>query len=110
MSLLEDHTVLDHLGITLDSIKMEVRLSEDKAKEVQELLGEWSGQQSCRKRELLSLIGKLAHVCKVVRVDRLFLCRMIVLSTRAKQLDYWIYAGGWCPAQLEQEMHDASGA
>ena len=104
MSLLEDHSLRSFdnhpLGITLDSIKMEVRLPEDKAKEVQELLGEWSGQQSCRKRELLSLIGKLAHVCKVVRVDRLFLRRVIVLSVNKGQttglldLCWWLVS---CP-------------
>ena len=59
-------------------------------------------------RELLSLIGKLAHACKVVRVGRIFLRRMIDQSMRAKRLDHWIYLSselstdvGWWQAFLQ---------
>jgi len=45
---------------------MEIRLPEDKAQELTAALEQWVGRQKCRKRELLSLIGKLAHACKVV--------------------------------------------
>ena len=40
---------------------------------------------------MLSLIGKLAHACKVLQVGRLFLRRMIDHSTKAKKLDHWIH-------------------
>lgn len=73
-------THLEFLGILLDTLRMELRL--------------WS-RKKCKKRELLSLIGKLAHACKgagsscaeprddhwiahacnVVRVGRIFLRR-----------------------------------
>ena len=44
----------------------------------------------CRKCELLLLIGKLSHACKIVQEGRVFLRRMINLSTKAKNLVYWI--------------------
>ena len=47
-------------------------------------------KEACRKRELLSLIGKLSQACKVVVAGRTFLRRMIDLSCKAKQLDHWI--------------------
>jgi hypothetical protein len=67
---------------------MEIRLPEDKA---QKLQAQWAGRQHCRKRELLSLIGKLAHACKVVRTGRLFLRRMIELAARVEHLDHWVH-------------------
>ena len=51
----------------MNSNKMEVRLPDEKAQELQILLEEWSGRCHSRKRELLSLIGKLAHAYKIVR-------------------------------------------
>ena len=81
-------------GISLDSIRMAMSLPEDKVRELQGLLEGWTWRQSCRKRELLSLIGKLAHACQIVWVGRLFLRRVIVLSTKAKQLDHWIHFNG----------------
>ena len=56
--------VIEFLGITLDTVRMELRLPEDK---IQRLLGEitkWSGKLYCRKRELLSLIGLLLTLAR----------------------------------------------
>ena len=38
----------------------------------------------------MSLIGKLSHACKVVLPGRLFLRRMIDLSTKVKRLNHWV--------------------
>ena len=43
-----------------------------------------------QKRDFLSLIGSLSCASKVVRPGRVFLCRIIDLSTPAKQLDHFI--------------------
>ena len=75
----------------LDSIKMEIRLPEEKARDLAAALEHWAERQSCRKRELLSLIGKLSHACKVIRVGRLFLRRMINIAARAKHIDHWAH-------------------
>ena len=41
--------------------------------------------------ELLSLLGLLNHACKAVREGQAFLHRLINVSTRAKQLDHFIW-------------------
>lgn len=83
--------IITFLGIILDSFRMEIRLPDEKAQELQGLLEQWACRQVCRKRDLLSLIGKLAHACKVIRVGHLFLCKMIDVAAKAKRLDHWMH-------------------
>jgi hypothetical protein len=94
-------TVLDFLGIILDTDKLEIRLAEERVKELMVLLQRWETRKACRKRELLSLIGKLAHACKVVRVGRIFLRRMIDLATTARRLNHWIHIS----AQFREDLN-----
>ena len=58
-------TILSFIGIELDSIALEIRLPRDKLQRLRETLGSWREKKSCKKRELLSLIGLLSHACKV---------------------------------------------
>ena len=44
----------------------------------------------CTKRQLLSTIGKLSFACKVLPAGRIFLRRLIDLSTTVKQLHHHI--------------------
>ena len=46
-------------------------------------LQKWLTRQSCTKRQLLSLIGKLVFVSQVVKSGRTFVQRMIQLSKKA---------------------------
>lgn len=55
-------TVIEFLGMILDTLRMEPRLPEEKAAEC---LTKWSKRKKCKTRELLSLIGKLAHACRI---------------------------------------------
>ena len=50
----------------------------------------WQQKRACKKRDLLSLIGKLAHACKVVPPGRTFLRRMIDTSTKDRDPNHWI--------------------
>jgi hypothetical protein len=102
------------LGIVLDTVRMELRLPQEKVEDLKQLLAKWAKRKTCRKRQLLSLIGKLAHACKIVRVGRIFLRRMIDYSMKAKCLDHWIHLGteihadiGWWQAFLEAWNHRA---
>ena len=54
-------TCITFLGIEIDSVRMKLRLPEDKLERVKTLVAEWRGRRSCRKRELESLIGHLSH-------------------------------------------------
>ena len=82
--------VLVFLGIILDTIKQELRLPPEKVKELRRLITEWKAKSSCTKRELLRLIGKLAHATKVVVSGRTFLRRMIDTSSSVRQLDHHV--------------------
>jgi hypothetical protein len=82
--------VLTFLGIVLDTQKLEMRLPPHKLEELKELIREWKGKQSCTKRELLCLIGKLSHATKVVTAGRTFLRRMIDTAMSVQRLNHHI--------------------
>ena len=54
------------------------------------LIVAWKGRSSCTKREILQLIGKVAHATKVVVAGRTFLRRMIDTVMTVKHLDHHI--------------------
>ena len=54
------------------------------------MLKQWELRKKCTKRELLSLIGSLSFACKVVKPGRMFLCRLIDLSTSVTNLNHHI--------------------
>ena len=83
-------TILSFLCITLDTVRMEIQLPEEKLEALKVLTRAWWGKQACRKLKSLSLIGKLSHACKVVQEVQIFLSKMIDYSTKAKNLEHWI--------------------
>lgn len=50
-------TVIEYLGIILDTEKMETRLPLDKTSRISEFIKKFLNRQSCTKRELLQLLG-----------------------------------------------------
>ena len=83
--------IINFLGIELDMHKMEARLPQDKLEHLKEELQKWNGRKSCQKRTLLSLIGRLSHVCKVVVAGRIFLQRMIDRAKAVRRLNHWVH-------------------
>ena len=53
--------------------------------ELLQLLPKWRDRRTATKQQLLSLIGKLHSICLVVKPGRLFLRRLIDLSTTVKK-------------------------
>ena len=82
--------ILEFLGVTIDTIKGQLRISPERMSEIVELLYEWSTRKSCTKRELLSLLGKLSFCARVVQDGRKFLRRLISLSKKASNLHHRI--------------------
>eukprot|EP00731_Ephydatia_muelleri_P001730 Em0001g1730a len=80
---------LTFLGIELDSSLQQLRLLLTKLQDITSLTKSWLGKRSS-KRELLSLIGILAFPAKIVPAGRLFLRRLIHLSTTARRLHHRI--------------------
>ena len=58
--------VCRYLGLDIDSIKMEIKLPEDKLEKLLNLLKEYVGKSTISKKELESLGGLLAHCSHVV--------------------------------------------
>jgi hypothetical protein len=83
-------TVITFLGIEINSINKTIRLPPDKFSELLEKVKLWKAKKKCTKRELLSLIGSLSFACKVVKSGRLFLRRLIELSTSVSRLNHHI--------------------
>lgn len=79
------------LGIILDSIKMEIRLPQEKLSQLKQLIQSWLVCRKAQKRELLSLIGHLAHAAKIVPPGRTFIRRMLDVAHSKTQLHHWIY-------------------
>ena len=77
-------TRLTFLGILIDSSCMETSLPDDKLQALLTELHSWSSRNKCLKRELLSLIGKLNFACRIIPAGRIFLRRLIDLSTSAR--------------------------
>ena len=83
-------TSLTFLGIVIDTVKLELRLPEEKLRRLEVLMQEWHVKRSCKKKELLSLIGQLQHAIRIVKPGRPFLRRMVNLSMSVTELHHHI--------------------
>ena len=94
-------TSIVYLGIEIDSSAMTIRLPQDKFEELSASLQLWISRSKCTKRELLSLIGVLSFACKVVKPGRMFLRRLIDLSTTVHSLNHHIYLNAEARADIK---------
>ena len=83
-------TLLTYLGIVINSLRMTIEVPNEKLVETIHSLNKWYKRRTCTKRELKSLIGKLGHICKVVRPGRMFSRRLIDLSTTVERMHHHI--------------------
>ena len=81
-------TSLTFLGIHLNTTTMEASITSDRKQALLSELLQLRYQRKCTKRALLSLIGKLSFCCKVLPAGRIFLRRLIDLSTTVKKLHH----------------------
>ena len=83
-------TVVEYLGIILDSCRMEARLPADKITRIADILCSFMTKRTCTKQELLSLLGHLNFACRVIYPGRAFVSYLISLSTTVKALHHHI--------------------
>ena len=83
-------TQITYLGIEIDTVAQSIRIPEEKHTLLMALLKEWKGKQKCTKREVLSLICTLSFAAKVTKPGRIFLRRLIDLSTSVTKLHHHI--------------------
>ena len=84
-------TCLELLGIVLNIVAQEARISESHLQEIIDLLLIWRSRKLCTKRQLQSLIGKLNFICFVCHPRRTFLRRLIDLLDSARHPSHHIY-------------------
>ena len=84
-------STLTFLGITLDTVNQELRLPADKLGDILQAVTKSLGPRTTTKRELISLIGKLAFAARVVPAGRLFCWWMIQLSSSVEKLHHHVY-------------------
>ena len=82
-------TCLTFLGITLDTVKMEIRLPEDKFTRIRQEISKWLQKRKATKKQILSLVGLLQHATKVVRCGRNFVGRMYSTAVKLKDMSYY---------------------
>ena len=88
--LVYPNTEMEFLGIIVDTVRSELRISNDRIQEIMQELTQWGKRRKCTKRNLLSIIGKLAFVSRVVKPGRTFVARMIQLAKTVKHLHHRI--------------------
>ena len=67
---------------------MEARLPQEKLKRIHSEVNIWLDKRSATKRQILSLVGLLQHVAKVVRPGRTFVGRMYSVAAKVRELDF----------------------
>ena len=88
--LVHPSTVIEFLGIIIDTEKLELRISEERLHSIMVELEFWRHRKKATKREILSLLGKLIFISRVVRSSRTFVRRIIQLSKKVKHLHHFI--------------------
>ena len=99
--LVKPTTCIEFLGIVLDSERMEMRISEDRLHRIMTELTEWRSRKKATKREILSLLGKLIFISRVVQSSRTFVRRIIELSKKVRHLHHRVRLNREFQADIE---------
>ena len=89
-------TIIEYLGIILDSTKMEARLPADKIQRITEFLHTMENKHSCTKRQMLQLLGHLNFAMRVILPGRAFVSYLIAVTTQVKELHHHIHINHQC--------------
>lgn len=89
-------TVIEYLGIILDTEKMEARLPVDKVTRISSFLDSFLHRRSCTKRELLQLLGHLNFASRVILPGRTFVSYLLQIASSVKELYHYVYINAGC--------------
>ena len=93
--------VTEFLGIVIDTEKEELRISLERLHEILSEVNTWLSRDKATKRQLLSLIGKLSFVSKVVRTGRAFISRLLNITKRVRELHHHVKLSVEAKADLQ---------
>ena len=83
-------TETEFLGVVLDTVKQELRISPERLRDIAAEVGHWLGQKRVTKRQLLSLVGKFTFAARVVRTGKAFISRLLHLAKSARGLHHYV--------------------
>jgi hypothetical protein len=83
-------TSIEFLGIIIDANQRQLRISDERLSDLRSELSQTKISKVMTKRQLLSLVGKLAFAAKVVKFGRSFIARLIHTAKQVKYLHYKI--------------------
>ena len=83
-------TKLPFLGISISTTDFTLSIPEKKVNDILQELPRWCARKTCTKRELESLHGRLNFFSKVIVPGRLFVRRLIELSTTVRHRNHHI--------------------
>ena len=85
----EPSTQMEWLGFEVDSVKMTIRVPDEKLSDILIEAGEWENKEKASKKELQSIAGKFAHISQCIPHSRKFMNR-ILAGVRAAHHTGWI--------------------
>jgi hypothetical protein len=94
-------TMVEYLGIILDTVAMQARLPMDKVDRITTLLKTFQGRKSCTKRELLQLLGHLNFAFRVILPGRSFVSYLLKLAASAKKLHHYVHLDYCCQEDIK---------
>jgi hypothetical protein len=94
-------TVVEYLGIILDTINMEARLPPNKVKRIIDFLQSIVHCKTCTKLQLLQLLGHLNFASRVILPGRSFVSYLITLSTTVQHLHHHVTLNLQCRLDIE---------
>jgi hypothetical protein len=95
-------TVLEYLGVILDTELMQARLPRVKVQRIISILDSFTHKKSCTKRELLSLLGHLNFACRVIVPGRTFVSYLLSVAHSVSELHYHVHLSREC--RLDMSM------
>lgn len=93
-------TVIEYLGIILDSKIMESRIPLEKVDRILTLINNLRVKKSCTKRELLSVLGHFNFAARVIPAGRSFTSYLLTLAHSVSELHYHVYLTSECRKDL----------
>ena len=93
-------TVIEYLGMILDTEKMEARLPQEQVIRICNFIKQFLNRNVCSKRELLQLLGYFNFAMRVILPGRSFVSYLISLSTTVHGLKDKVFSSDECRIYL----------
>lgn len=89
-------TVLEYLGIILDTDNMQAKLPLDKVLRITDMLTKFLCRRTCTKRELLQLLGHLNFASRVIVPGRTFVSYLLGVAWSVSELHHHVHLTSSC--------------